>query len=128
VKEADFIGKDAYLAQRERAHQPAYLCTLTMEANTDSHGMGRYPVGHWPILDPDTRDVLIDSRGRQSYNTSAAFGPSVEKIILLGYIPNDYAKEGQELLLEYFHEHYPITIEAVGYRALYDPDNTRMKD
>ena len=30
VKAADFHGKEAHLAFREREHQPAYLCTLTM--------------------------------------------------------------------------------------------------
>ena len=49
------------------------------------------------------------------------------KIILLGYIPVEYAQEGRELTLEYFQEHYPIRIEAVGYRALFDPDNERVK-
>ena len=30
-------------------------------------------------------------------------------------------------VLEYYGEHYPIRIESVGYRALYDPDNERVK-
>ncbi|HAU18399.1 MAG TPA: hypothetical protein DCS72_08670, partial [Marinobacter adhaerens] len=79
------------------------------------------------ILDPQTGEVLVDSHGRRSYNTSVAWGPSVRKIILLGYIPVEYAQEGRELTLEYFQEHYPIRIEAVGYRALFDPDNERVK-
>ncbi len=29
--------------------------------------------------------------------------------------------------MEYFHEQYPIKVEAVGYRALYDPENTKPK-
>jgi glycine cleavage system aminomethyltransferase T len=87
----------------------------------------RYPVGQWPILDPQTGEVLVDSHGRRSYCSSAAWGPSVDKIILLGYIPVEYAQEGRELTLEYFQEHYPIRIEAVGYRALYDPGNERVK-
>jgi len=29
--------------------------------------------------------------------------------------------------MEYFCEHYPIKVEAVGYRALFDPDNARMR-
>jgi len=127
VKKADFVGKDAYLAQRERAHQPAYLCTMTMDANVDAHGVARFPVGHWPILDPDTKEVLVDSAGRRSYVTSAAYGPSVEKTILLGYLPHAYAEEGRKLGIEYFGEHYPVTVEAAGFRALYDPGNTRVK-
>lgn len=127
VKEADFHGKAAYLEQRALSRQASYLCTLTMTDNRDAKGMARYPVGHWPILDPETGEVLVDSHGRRSYNTSVAYGPSVGRVILLGYIPADYAQEGRELELEYFQERYPVRIEAVGCRALFDPDNERVK-
>jgi len=127
VKPADFHGKGAYLEQRERDQQPAYLCTMTMQENVDAQGVARYPVGSWPIMDPETGDVLMDEAGRRSYVTSIAYGPSVGKNIALGYLPRKYAEEGRTLLMEYFHEHFPIKVEAVGYRALFDPDNERMK-
>jgi len=127
VKPDHFHGKDAYVAQRERERQPAYLCTMTMVENTDARGVARYPVGSWPILDPETGDVLVDEVGRRSYITSIAYGPSVEKNIALGYLPKAYCQEGRELLMEYFCEHYRLQVEAVGYRALFDPDNERMK-
>jgi glycine cleavage system aminomethyltransferase T len=123
VKAADFHGKDAYLAQRERESQSAYLCTVVMTDNIDSKGIARYPVGQWPILDPDTNQVLIDDIGRRSYATSIAYGPSVGKNIALGYLPKAYAEQGHELLLEYFDEPFPIRVEAVGCEGLYDPDN-----
>ena len=123
----DFHGKAAYLEQRSWSQQAAYLCTMTMTEHRDANGVLRYPVGQWPILDPQTGEVLVDSHGRRSCNTSVVWGPSVGKIILLGYIPVEYAQEGRELTLEYFQEHYPIRIEAVGYRALFDPDNERVK-
>ncbi|MGD9871509.1 MAG: FAD-dependent oxidoreductase [Thauera sp.] len=127
VKEADFIGKAAYVAQRELPHQAALLCTLTMTDNVDSKGVARYPVGPCPILDPQTGKVLIDSQGRRSYTTSIAFGPSIGKNIALGYIPHEHAEVGKNLLIEYFHEQYPVRIEAVGYGALYDPENLKAK-
>ena len=127
VKEADFSGKAAYVEQREREHQPAYLCTMTMTDNVDSKGVARYPVGQWPILDPDTGEVLIDEIGRRSYITSMAYGPSVGKNIALGYLPRDYAVEGRELIMEYFNEPFPLKVEAVGCKALYDPDNVLPK-
>ncbi|MDH3317942.1 MAG: aminomethyltransferase family protein, partial [Gammaproteobacteria bacterium] len=127
VKAADFHGKEAYLAQREREHQPAYLCTMTMQDNVDANGVARYPVGTLPILDRETREVLIDSVGRRSYVTSVAYGPSVGKNIALGYLPREYCEVGKELLVEYFHEQYPVKVEAVGYRALYDPENKKPR-
>ncbi|MGM0783467.1 MAG: GcvT family protein [Pseudomonadota bacterium] len=127
VKAADFHGKAAYLAQRERDRQPAYLCTLVMEENRDAAGTPRFPVGHAPILDPASGDVLIDSVGRRSYVTSIAYGPSVERVIALGYLPEEHAQEGNALIMEYFSEHYPLRVAAVGYRPLYDPENLRPR-
>ena len=126
VKSADFHGKAAYLDQRARDRQSAYLCTMTLLEHVDSRGVPRYPVGHWPILNPEDGEVLVDDRGRRSYTTSVAYGPSVGANLALGYIPHVHAEAGRELVMEYFGEHYPVRIEAVGYRALYDPDNARV--
>lgn len=123
VKGADFHGKQAYLEQRAQDAQPAYLCTLVMTDNRDSKGVARYPVGTCPIVDPGTGEVLIDDLGRRSFTTSIAFGPSIGKNIALSYLPASYAKQGQELVIEYFDEPFPVRVEAVGCVGLYDPDN-----
>lgn len=127
VKAADFYGKSAYVAQRERAHQPAYLCTLTMDDNVDANGVPRYPVGHLPIMDRDSGEVLVDEIGRRSYVTSVAYGPSIGKNICMGYLPYGYCEEGRNLAIQYFDEVYPVTVESVGYKPLYDPKNERPK-
>ncbi len=127
VKKADFHGKAAYVAQRELDQQAAYLCTLVMLENTDSEGVARFPVGQWPILDVESLEVLIDSKGRRSYATDIVYGPSLGQNIILAYIPCEHAKEGNEFMMEYFCEHYRIRLEAVGYRALLDPENERPK-
>ena len=95
VKAADFHGKQAYLAIRERERQSAYLCTMTMTSNLDANGVARYPVGSWPIVDPQSGEVLIDSDGRRSYATSVAFGPSIGKNIILAYLPYEYCEVGK---------------------------------
>jgi glycine cleavage system aminomethyltransferase T len=100
---------------------------MTLAQNVDRHGVARYPVGQWPILDPDTGEVLIDELGRRSFTTSIAYGPSVGKNIALGYLPERYAKQGRALAMEYFGERYPLRVEAVGQLALYDPQNERPK-
>ena len=127
VKEADFHGKAPYLEQRARETQPAYLCTMTMIDNRDAKGVARYPVGECPIIDPETNEVLVDELERRSYLTSIAYGPSVGKNIGLGYLPVEYAVEGKELVMEYFNEPFPIRVEAVGCKALYDPENALPK-
>jgi glycine cleavage system aminomethyltransferase T/glycine/D-amino acid oxidase-like deaminating enzyme len=127
VKEADFHGKAAYLEQRARDHQPAMLCTLVMTENTDRNGVARYPVGNMPILDKDTGKALTDSIGRRSFVTSVAYGPTIGKNIALAYLPHEYAKEGQELIVEYFEEQYPVVVTGVGYKPLYDPENLKPR-
>ena len=127
VKAADFHGKEAYVAQRELPEQAAYLCTLVLEETTDDSGVVRYPVGHWPLLDAQTKDVIVDAHGRRSYTTSVAFGPSLGQNIAMGYLPADRAKEGESVLMEYFGCFFPARIVAVGYRALLDPENERVK-
>ncbi len=127
VKAADFHGKAAYLAQRDMPEQVAYLCTMTVQDNRDSQGIARYPIGICPILDPATGETLMDEKGRRSYTTSLAYGPSIGKNIALGYLPLKYCKEGTALNIEYFGDVYPVTVESVGYKPLYDPDNVKPK-
>ena len=71
-----------------------------LEDTTDDKGVVRYPVGHWPLLDPESKEVIIDSHGRRSYTTSVAFGPSLGQNIAMGYLPADRAKEGDSVLME----------------------------
>ena len=127
VKEADFLGKDAYLAQRARDHQPATLCTLVMTDNRDSRGVARYPVGTLPILDRETGETLVDSEGRRSFTTSIAYGPTIGKTIALGYLPHEQAVKGKTFDVEYFGETYPVEVAGVGYEPLYDPENLKPR-
>lgn len=127
VKEADFRGKARHLEHRARDHQPAMLCTLVMTDNVDGKGVARYPVGTLPVLDPDTGETLVDELGRRSFTTSIAFGPSIGRNIALAYLPWAYCQEGRRLAVQYFGETYPVEVAAVGYRALYDPENLKQR-
>ncbi|MEM7172943.1 MAG: FAD-dependent oxidoreductase [Pseudomonadota bacterium] len=123
VKEADFVGKAAYVAQRELDHQVATLCTFVITDNRDANGVARYPVGTLPIMDKDTGETIVDSLGRHSFTTSIAFGPTIGKNIALGYLPHALAIKGKEFKMEYFGETYPVEVAGVGYEPLYDPEN-----
>jgi len=125
VKQADFIGKAAYLAQR--AEEPAsLLCTLAVEDNTSASGVKRYMLGREPICKPDGT-VLVDRKGRRSFVTTAATGVSVGKHLLMAYLPIEEAVMGNTLAVEYIGELYPVTVAAVGATAVFDPENLRMK-
>jgi len=125
VKAQDFVGKQAYLAQRE-APPAAMLCTLTVDDHTSAAGERRYMLGGEPILTPHG-EPLTDARGRHSYVTSAGSGPSVGKHLLLAYLPPARAVEGTRLAVEYLGERYPVTVAVVGATPLFDPANERVR-
>jgi len=130
VKVADFHGKSAHLAHR--AEEPsAILCTMTLDDLNVSGNGARYPVGISPILDAETGEVPIDSKGRRSYSTSMSYCPSIKKHVVMGYLPKDLAIPGKPLALEYFNENgdgiYPMTVQIVGKGSLYDPENKRVR-
>ena len=124
VKAADFVGKEAYLAQR--AADPAtVLCTLTVDDHTSASGMKRYMLGGEPIL---TRDggVLTDGHGHHPYVTSAGSAPSLGKHVLLAYLPPEQAVLGNQLAVSYMEELYPVTVGSVDATPLLDPANERV--
>src|SRR2546430_8857478 len=77
VKEHAFIGKGAYLAQRE-APPVAVLCTLTVDDHRSASGQLRYMLGGEPILSAGG-ELLVDAKSRPSYVTSAGSGPPTGK-------------------------------------------------
>ena len=126
VKEQDFVGKEAHLRHREE-EPAAILCTLTVDDHTTAAGVDRYPLGREPIMHRDGTAVT-DRKGRRSYVTSAGAGPSLGRYILMAYLPPDEAVEGsQELAVEYMAERLPVTVDVVGSRPIFDPENTRVK-
>ncbi|WP_310961672.1 GcvT family protein [Nocardioides terrisoli] len=125
VKAADFVGREAYLAQRERAPL-AVLCTMTVDDHTSASGVKRYMLGGEPIL---TRDggTLTDGHGHHPYVTSAGSAPSLGKHVLMAYLPPDQATVGNRLAVSYMEELYPVTVATVDATALLDPANERIR-
>jgi len=125
VKEHPFVGKDAYLAQRETP-PVAVLCTLTVDDHRSASGELRYMLGGEPILSA-SGEPLIDARDRPSYVTSAGSGPSTGKHLLMAYLPAGQAQPGARLSVEYFGERYPVTVAVAGATPLFDPQNERIR-
>jgi glycine cleavage system aminomethyltransferase T/glycine/D-amino acid oxidase-like deaminating enzyme len=128
VKAADFVGREAYLAQREAlASGPkTVLCTLTVEDHTSKSGMKRYMLGGEPILTRDG-DTLTDGHGHHPYVTTAGSAPSLGKHVLMAYLPPEQAVIGTELAVSYMEELYPVVVGSVDATALFDPANERMR-
>jgi glycine cleavage system aminomethyltransferase T/glycine/D-amino acid oxidase-like deaminating enzyme len=125
VKAAEFIGRDAYLAQRE-APPKAVLCTMTVDSHVSTGGMRRYMLGGEPILAPNGAP-LTDGHGHHPYVTSAGSAPSLGKHVLLAYLPPDQAVLGGQLAVSYMEELYPVTVGSVDATPLFDPSNERIK-
>ena len=96
VKDADFVGKAAYLAQRADAarRDPVHADAST----TRRSSTGRQALHARPRADPrrPTAQPLVDAKGRRSYVTSAGSGPSVGKHLLMSYLPPEHAVDGDE--------------------------------
>jgi glycine cleavage system aminomethyltransferase T/glycine/D-amino acid oxidase-like deaminating enzyme len=125
VKEQDFVGKEAYVSHRE-SEPVAILCTLTVDDHTSKSGVKRYMLGREPITTRAGKP-LTDAKGRRSHVTSAGAAPSVGKHVLMSYLPPEHANEGEQLAVEYMHELFPVTVEIAGSKAIFDPENTRIR-
>jgi glycine cleavage system aminomethyltransferase T len=97
-----------------------------VDNHTSASGVKRYMLGREPVCRPDGT-VLVDRRGRRSFVTTAASGPSVGRHLLMAYLPVEEAVAGTRLAVEYIGELYPVTVVAVGAAAVFDPENTRMR-
>ena len=125
VKVAEFVGRDAYLAQRESPVQ-SVLCTLVVDSHTSASGTQRYMLGGEPILSA-TGEPLTDGHGHHPYVTTAGSAPSLGKHLLLAYLPPAEASIGNQLSVSYMEELYPVTVASVDATALLDPANERIR-
>ena len=44
----------------------------------------------------------------------------------MSYLPQEYAEEGQDMQVSYMGDTYPVTVERVGSKPLFDPENERI--
>jgi len=125
VKDDDFVGRNAYLRQRE-SDPAAVLCSLTLDDATSSSGVQRYMMGREPVQTPDG-EPLVDAKGRRSHVTSAGSAPSLGTHVMMSYLPPAQAVVGTKLSVLYMGDRYPVTVAGVGATPLFDPSNERMK-
>ena len=127
VKAADFVGREAYLAQREAEPPQTVLCTLTVDDHTSARGTKRYMLGGEPIL---TRDggTLTDGHGHHPYVTTAGSAPSLGKHVLLAYLPPEQARDRQPSSpCPTWRSSTPSPSARSTRPRLLDPANERMR-
>jgi glycine cleavage system aminomethyltransferase T len=59
--------------------------------------------------------------------TSAGAGPSIGKHILLAYLTPEEAVVGNQLLVEYMGERYPVSVAVTDATPVFDPENSRVR-
>lgn len=110
LDKGSFIGRDALQRIKEQGDPPdRQLRCMTLD------DPGAVVMGKEPILEGD--QVL-------GYVTSAAYGYSVGRGIVYGYLPAAYAEPGTGVEVEYFGRRYPAT---VAQEPLYDPKNSKLR-
>ena len=100
-----------------------------------AHRRGRTPIRQgrtrWPRAATSRSctldgDAIVDSHGRVSRVTTAGYGPSVGKHLLMAYLPPEHAAPGTELQVMYMNETVPRAGRRHRQRP-FDPDDTRLK-
>ena len=118
VKGEEFVGKEAHLAARER--EPAAVCC---HAHADRRTT-RFPLGREPIVREDG-SPLLDAQGPPLVRHLRGHG-AVARQVHPHVVPPAGATTG-ELFVEYMEELLPVTVEVVGSRPPFDPDNERIR-
>jgi dimethylglycine oxidase len=108
-KDADFIGREAAAAIKERGVERKLCCMVTDDA-------ARLLVG---------KEALLDGDRPLGYVTSAGYGATVGESILYGYLPVSHAEVGTTLSVWSEGAAHPVTVSA---EPLFDPANERVKD
>ena len=108
-KDADFIGREAAAAIKERGVERRLCCMVTDDP-------ARLLVGKEALLDGDTP---------LGYVTSAGYGATVGESILYGYLPISHTEPGSRLSVWSEGAAHPVTVST---EPLFDPANERMKD
>ena len=98
-----FNGRDAALAARERGPRKRLCCLVLDDVNATCYG----------------GEPLIRDGHAVGYVTSADFGYTVGRHVLLGWLPPDLAQEGTQVDVDIFGEHHGAT---VTHEPLYDPE------
>ena len=108
MDKGDFQGRDALQRALDRGPTEKLAC-MTLD-DLAAVVMGKEPIRH------DGRVV--------SYVTSAAYGYSLGRGIVYGYLPVDLAVEGTPVEVEYFGDRLAATVAA---EPLWDPKGERLR-
>jgi dimethylglycine dehydrogenase len=107
-KQAEFIGKSAVLAEKERG-VTRKLCTFEVDAR-DADAVAWEPIWH-------DGEVV-------GYVTSGGYSHYTQKSIAFGFLPLELVTEGRQVEIEILGEMIPAQLYSA---PLFDPDNEYLR-
>ncbi len=126
VKAHDFVGRDAYLKQRDDRPRRGALHADRRRPHVE---VGSEALHARRRADPDARRRQRSSTATATrrYVTTAGSAPSLGKHVLLAFLPPEQATIGNQLAVSYMEELYPVTVGSVDATSLFDPTNERIR-
>lgn len=110
LDKGDFIGREALLRQKSNGSTQK-LCCLTLADNQV------IALGKEPIRSVGNEEIV-------GWVASGGYGYTVAKSIVYAYLPNEYARPGTELEIEFFGERVCSVVEKA---PLWDPKGERIR-
>ena len=107
-KEADFIGKAAALAERERGPEKRLVTLIVETGDIDCHA----------------DEAIFHDGGCVGFVTSGGYAHFVGKSVAMGYVPAALAVPDQSFEVEILGDLYPARLQA---EPLHDPLGERMR-
>jgi glycine cleavage system T protein len=108
-KEADFIGREAAAAIKERGVSRSLCCLVTDDPSVILVG----------------KEPLLDGHDPVGYVTSAGYGATLGESILYGYLPVELAEVGTTLSVHSEGADHAVTVVS---EPRFDPEMSRLKD
>lgn len=109
LNKGDFMGREALLAKKKAGFEHK-LCILT-SGESDAMALGSEP-------------VLSMEGEKLGYVTSAEYGYSVGKLIMMAYLPIAYSEKGTAVKVLYLDREFTAVVDE---DPLFDPKMTRLR-
>ncbi|BBL78190.1 glycine cleavage system protein T [Rubrobacter xylanophilus] len=129
----EFIGREALLRVQERGLERRWVGLVLESEVPASPGDGLYSIADVAtfreIIETgaeagEYEDALLPGDRRVGEVTSSAYGPSVKKMLALGYVDTAHAWPGSNLLVEIGGRPTPARVVSTPF---FDPENARVR-
>ncbi|WP_273889313.1 aminomethyltransferase family protein [Rubrobacter naiadicus] len=129
----EFIGREALLRVQERGLEKRWVGLVLESEAPASHGDGIYAIEDVATFREivetgaeagEYEDQLTPGRRRIGFVTSSAWGPSVGKMLALGYVDTAHAWPGSNLIVEINDRPVPARVSRIPF---FDPEMARIR-